>query len=78
MHARLAELGATPVADFGYGDVARRWERLHAEWNNGVWPVLLELSGARRTDTAAARIAAEQAAVSALVGGDWASRCSGR
>ena len=71
VHARLAELGATPVADFGYGDVGSpAWERLHAEWNNGVWPVLLELSGARRTDTAAARIAAEQAAVSALVGGD--------
>ena len=71
VHARLAELGATPVADFGYGDVGSpAWERLHAEWNNGVWPVLLGLSGARRTDTAAARIAAEQAAVSALVGGD--------
>jgi sulfite reductase alpha subunit-like flavoprotein/cytochrome P450/pSer/pThr/pTyr-binding forkhead associated (FHA) protein len=71
VHARLAELGATPVADFGYGDVGSpAWERLHAEWNNGVWPVLLELSGARRTDTAAARIAAEQAAVSALVGGE--------
>jgi cytochrome P450/NADPH-cytochrome P450 reductase len=71
VHARLAELGATPAAEFGFGDVGTpAWERLHAEWNNGVWPVLLELSGARRTDSAAARIASEQAAVSALVGGD--------
>ena len=56
VNARLAELGATPVAGFGYGDVGSpAWERLHAEWNNGIWPVLLDLSGARRTDTAATR-----------------------
>jgi cytochrome P450/NADPH-cytochrome P450 reductase len=45
------------------------WERLHAEWNGRVWPVLLELSGARTTAAAAARATAERAAASALTSG---------
>ena len=39
VHARLAELGATPLAGLGYGDVGTpAWERLHATWNSQVWP----------------------------------------
>ena len=46
------------------------WERLHADWNTQVWPVLLELSGARPTEAAAARVAAGNAAAGALTGTD--------
>jgi cytochrome P450/NADPH-cytochrome P450 reductase len=46
------------------------WERLHGEWNARVWPALLELSGARPTEAAAARDAAEKAAEGALTGAD--------
>jgi sulfite reductase alpha subunit-like flavoprotein len=71
VHAKLAELGATPLAEFGFGDVGSpAWERLHTEWNNDVWPLLLQVSGARRTESAAARIEAQQAAVNALTQGD--------
>ena len=56
VHTRLAELGATPLAEFAYGDVGSpEWEHRHADWNERVWPVLLELSGARATRAAAAR-----------------------
>ena len=68
---KLAELGATPLADLGFGDVGSPvWERLHADWNSRVWPVLLELSGARPTAGAAERVAAEHAATGALTGTD--------
>ncbi len=71
VNARLAELGAEPVTDFAYGDVGSPvWERMHAEWNGHVWPVLLELSGARKTEAAAARVAAERSAVQRLSGAD--------
>ncbi len=67
VHAKLAELGATPVADFAFADVGSPfWEREHVSWNERVWPVLLELSGAQRSEAAAARIAAERAAERAL------------
>ena len=71
VHKKLAELGAAPLTDFAYGDVGSPvWERLHADWNGRVWPILLELSGARPTAAAAARAAAEQAAAGALTGSD--------
>jgi cytochrome P450 / NADPH-cytochrome P450 reductase len=71
LYAKLAELGATPLAEFAYGDVGTPvWERRHGEWNAAVWPVLLELSGARRTQAAAARVAADSAAAGALTGTD--------
>src|SRR6516162_3018508 len=71
VHKKLSELGATPLAEFAYGDVGSPvWERLHGEWNTRVWPVLLELSGARPTQAAAARVAAEKAAAGALTGAD--------
>jgi cytochrome P450 / NADPH-cytochrome P450 reductase len=71
IHCKLAELGAGPLAEFAYGDVGSPvWERVHQEWNTGVWPVLLELSGAQATDSAAARVAAERAAAGALTGAD--------
>jgi sulfite reductase alpha subunit-like flavoprotein len=74
VHKRLAELGAAPLAEFGYGDVGSPvWERLHRDWNAHVWPVLLELSGARRTEAAAARDAAEKAEAGALTGADSAT-----
>ncbi|HET7245455.1 MAG TPA: cytochrome P450, partial [Streptosporangiaceae bacterium] len=69
VHKKLSELGATPLAEFAYGDVGTPvWERQHAEWNSSVWPVLLELSGARPTEAAAARDAAEKATARALTG----------
>ena len=68
---RLAELGAEAVADFAFGDVGSpAWEQLHAEWGGRVWPALLELSQARATEAAAARVAAERAAAGALTGAD--------
>ena len=68
---KLSELGATPLAELGYGDVGSPvWERLHADWNRQVWPVLLELSGARPTEGAAERVAAGHAAAGALTGTD--------
>ena len=71
VHKKLSDLGATPLAELAYGDVGSpAWERLHADWNARVWPVLLELSGARPTDAAAARDAAEKAAAGALTGAD--------
>jgi cytochrome P450/NADPH-cytochrome P450 reductase len=71
VHKKLSQLGATPVADLAYGDVGSPvWERLHADWNARVWPALLELSGARPTEAAAARDAAEKAAAGALTGAD--------
>jgi cytochrome P450/NADPH-cytochrome P450 reductase len=71
IHAKLEELGATPLTDFAYGDVGSPvWERVHADWNGRVWPMLLELSGARRTEAAAARVAAEAAAAGALTSAD--------
>ena len=71
VYAKLSELGATPLGEFAYGDVGTPvWERRHDEWNAAVWPVLLELSGARRTEAAAARVAAGNAATGALTGTD--------
>ena len=71
VHARLSELGATALSEFAYGDVGTpAWEQRHAEWNDRVWPILLELSGARATKAAAARASAENAAASALTGAD--------
>jgi cytochrome P450/NADPH-cytochrome P450 reductase len=71
VHERLEELGATPVADFAFGDVGSpTWERLHADWNAAVWPELLELSGARPSEDAAARVAAEDAEAGALTNAD--------
>ena len=71
VQGKLSELGAAPLADFGYADVGSpRWERLHTDWNGSVWPVLLELSGARPTRAAAARDAAGKAAAGALTGTD--------
>ncbi|HEV2258994.1 MAG TPA: cytochrome P450 [Streptosporangiaceae bacterium] len=71
VHAKLSELGASPLADLGYGDVGSPgWERRHADWNTQVWPVLRELSGARPTEAAAARAAAGRAAAGALTGTD--------
>src|SRR6185437_552777 len=71
VHKKLAELGAVPLADLAYGDVGSPvWERMHADWNGRIWPVLLELSGARPTAAAAARAAAEQATAGALTRGD--------
>jgi len=74
VHKKLSELGAAPLAEFGYGDVGSPvWERLHGDWNARVWPVLLELSGARPTEAAAARDAAEKAEAGALTGADSAT-----
>jgi sulfite reductase alpha subunit-like flavoprotein len=71
VHKRLSDLGATPLAEFAYGDVGSPvWERLHADWNKRVWPVLLQVGGARPTKAAAARLAAEKAAAGALMGAD--------
>jgi cytochrome P450/NADPH-cytochrome P450 reductase len=71
VHEKLAALGATPVSEFEYGDVGFPvWDQKHAEWNDRVWPVLLKLSEARQTEAAAARVAAEKAAVGGLTSAD--------
>ncbi len=71
VYEKLAELGAEPLAEFEFGDVGFPvWEQRHAEWNERVWPVLKQLSGARETEAAAERIAAEKAAVGALTAAD--------
>ena len=68
---KLSDLGATPLAEFAYGDVGSpEWEDRHADWNSRIWPVLLELSGARPTQAAAARDAAEKAVAGALTSSD--------
>jgi cytochrome P450/NADPH-cytochrome P450 reductase len=71
VHARLAELGATPLAEFAFGDVGSpAWPHRHADWNGQVWPVMLKLSGARASRAAAARVSAEKATVAALTDAD--------
>jgi cytochrome P450 / NADPH-cytochrome P450 reductase len=61
VHERLAELGATPVGDFAFADVGSPvWEQAHVDWHGRVWPRLLELAGARPSQSAADRVAAEQ------------------
>ncbi|HTB75707.1 MAG TPA: cytochrome P450, partial [Polyangiaceae bacterium] len=71
VHKKLSELGATPLAELAYGDVGSpMWERLYADWNARVWPVLLELSGARPTSAAAARVAVEKAVTGTLTSTD--------
>ena len=68
---KLSELGATPLAELAYGDVGSPvWERLFADWNTRVWPILLKLSGARPTSAAAARVAAEKAVTGTLMSTD--------
>jgi cytochrome P450 / NADPH-cytochrome P450 reductase len=71
VNTRLSELGGEPIAEVAYGDVGSPgWERLHADWNNDLWPRLLELSGAQKTEAAASRAAAEEAAAEKLSGAD--------
>jgi cytochrome P450 / NADPH-cytochrome P450 reductase len=71
LQEKLSALGATPVADLAFADVGvPAWERLYDDWNDAVWPLLLQLSGARATDTAAKRWADESAVAGALVGAD--------
>ena len=71
VHTKLSELGAEPIADLAFGDVGSPvWEHLHAEWNARVWPLLLELSDARRTEAAAMRVAAERTAANRLTNAD--------
>jgi len=67
IYRRLAELGATPLAPFAFGDVGSpTWEETYAAWGDRIWPALIELAGARPSEAAAARLAAEQAAHEAL------------
>jgi cytochrome P450/NADPH-cytochrome P450 reductase len=67
LYAKLEEVGATPLADFAFGDVGSPlWEQVHAEWNDRVWSVLKGLAGARESEAAAARLEAEQAAAHEL------------
>jgi cytochrome P450/NADPH-cytochrome P450 reductase len=62
LHDALGQAGATPLADFAFGDVGSPlWEQAHADWNAAVWPALLELAGAYVSEAAAERIAAERA-----------------
>ena len=74
VHKKLADLGAAPQADFAYADVGSPvWERVFQDWNASVWPGLLELSGARATEAAAARDAAARASEGVLTGTDSAT-----
>lgn len=74
IHSTLERLGAIPLSTFAFGDVGSpQWEEAHAAWNDRVWPKLIDLAGARPSDAAAARIAAEQAAMETLAVGDSAT-----
>jgi cytochrome P450 / NADPH-cytochrome P450 reductase len=69
VHEQLSRIGATPLSDFAYGDVnTPAWEGAHGAWNDSVWPKLIELSGARPSEAAAARIAEQQAEATRLTG----------
>jgi cytochrome P450/NADPH-cytochrome P450 reductase len=71
VHGKLAELGATPLADLEFADVGLTgWEARHEEWNGRVWPALLALSGARPTQAAAARVALDDSMTTELTGSD--------
>src|SRR5262249_51660610 len=71
VHNRLAELGATPLDTFAFGDVGLpTWEDTHNAWNERVWPKMIALSGARPSEAAAAHFAEEQAAEEALFSTD--------
>ena len=71
VHRRLEQLGASPLGNFAFGDVGSPiWEDTHTSWNDRTWPVLIELSGAKPSEAAAARIAAEKAAEEALTATD--------
>ena len=68
---RLHELGATSLSPIAFGDVGSPvWEDAHVAWNDRTWPMLIDMSGARPSDAAAARIAAEKAAHEALTSTD--------
>ncbi|MDQ2784198.1 MAG: cytochrome P450 [Chloroflexota bacterium] len=71
VQSRLADLGATALGNFAFGDVGSpTWEETHTAWNDRTWPALIDLSGAEPSEAAAARIAAEQAADEALTATD--------
>src|SRR6185312_15409742 len=71
VHRKLAELGATPLADLDFADVGTTgWEDRHEVWNGRVWPMLLELSGARPTAAAAVRAAQDDSVTTELTGSD--------
>ncbi len=71
VNAKLEELGATPLAKFGFGDVGSpTWEDVHGSWNDRIWPLLIELAGAQPSEAAAARFAAEKAAEEELTATD--------
>ncbi len=71
VHQKLAELGATPVQPFAFGDVGSPvWEEGHRGWNERTWPALIDLAGAQPSEAAAARIAAEKEAEEALTATD--------
>lgn len=71
VHRKLAELGAAPLGDLGFADVgSTAWEDQHGEWNGRVWPVLLDLAGARPTRAAAARVALDDSVTTELTGSD--------
>src|SRR6185437_12544722 len=74
LQEKLQELGATPIGDFAFADVGiPAWQERHDEWNDAIWPLLLELSGARETEAAADRVAAESREAVALTGADSAT-----
>jgi cytochrome P450 / NADPH-cytochrome P450 reductase len=71
VHRKLGELGATALGTLAFGDVGSpTWESAYSTWNEQVWPMLSALSGARPSEAAAARIAAEQAAEERLFATD--------
>jgi cytochrome P450/NADPH-cytochrome P450 reductase len=61
VHARLQELGATPVAELGSADVgAANWNEQFVRWTDQMWPRLIALAGAKPSETAARALEAEQ------------------
>ena len=55
VNSRLEQLGAAPVANFGFGDVGSpTWEDVYGSWQDRIWPALIELAGAQPSEAAAA------------------------
>lgn len=68
---KLEELGADRLGPLAFGDVGSpAWEEMHATWNDQTWPVLIDLAGAKPSEAAAARVAAERAAEEVLTAAD--------
>ena len=76
---KLADLGATPLADLGFGDVGSPvWERLHADWNSRSGRCCSSCPGHGRPRRRPSGWPPENAAAGALTGPTRPPRWRGR